>query len=56
MVDITLCTNNTCYLIIYCYRFLARADKNQSFAWFSPYLDDDGYWQCDYFIKYEEED
>lgn len=56
MIDITMCTNNTCYLNINCYRFLAKADKNQSLAWFDPYLDDDGYWQCEYFIKYEEED
>lgn len=32
MGDLTMCTNNTCYLNINCYRFLDKVDKNQSLA------------------------
>lgn len=36
MPDITMCSNKTCSLKEKCYRFMAKPDMRQSFAWFTP--------------------
>lgn len=36
MPDITMCTNDTCKAVEYCYRRTARPSKYQSYARFEP--------------------
>jgi hypothetical protein len=47
MPDVSMCSNQTCPMKEYCYRFKAVANSYQSYGGFKP--DENG--KCDYFIE-----